>query len=164
MLASKKSATLLERLHLLKDDISTRGKRIARYLEAGYPHAGLETADALGKRIDVSASTIVRFIAKLGYSGYAEFQSELRGEVEARLVSPLQRLTKRHIEGDRSERSDNIATRSFEAAISALSKTYGALDPQELEAAAKLLANAAGASGSWARKNPAALRSIFMPS
>src|SRR5699024_185266 len=37
----------------------------------------------------VSHPSILRFIAKLGYSGYAEFQAALRYELEARLKSPL---------------------------------------------------------------------------
>jgi DNA-binding MurR/RpiR family transcriptional regulator len=51
--------------------------------------AGFETVAALAKRANVSVPTVVRFIARLGYSSYTDFQRELLREMEARGTSPL---------------------------------------------------------------------------
>lgn len=64
-------------------------QRISRVLQADYPRAGLETAVRLAERANVSAPTVVRFVAKLGFTGYPEFQERLREEIAARSVSPL---------------------------------------------------------------------------
>ena len=52
--------------------------------------AGL-TQEALAERAGVSPPTVTRFITKLGFRGYPEFQEVLRHEVQNRLSSPLER-------------------------------------------------------------------------
>ena len=138
--------TLLDRLRSRRDEMTNRERQIAGYLETGYPHAGLETATAVGERVNASAATVVRFIAKLGYSGYADFQRELRDEVEARLISPLQRLTDPATAGTRSDQdgSGDVLARSFEAAMSAVTRTFGALDRRSVETVASLLTGCRG--------------------
>ena len=56
-----------------------------------YPIAGLESVARFAERAGVSPPTVTRFITKLGFRGYPEFQENLRHEVQARLSSPLAR-------------------------------------------------------------------------
>jgi DNA-binding MurR/RpiR family transcriptional regulator len=70
-------------------DLSGAERRVARVLLAAYPIAGLETIAQLAQRAQVSAPTVMRFVAKLGFDGYPAFQRTLREEVQARLTSPL---------------------------------------------------------------------------
>jgi len=69
-------------------------RRAARALLSAYPVAGLETVAQLAERAGVSAPTVVRFVARLGFSGYAAFQRALMREVHARLGSPLEQYAK----------------------------------------------------------------------
>lgn len=135
--------TLLDRLRAHRTNTTSRERDVARYFEEGYPHAGLQSATAVAERLGVSAATIVRFIAKLGYSGYADFQRELREEVSARLASPLQRLEAPH-PAPAGVGSGDVATRTFNAALAALTRTYGALDRGALEEAAAALDHCKG--------------------
>jgi DNA-binding MurR/RpiR family transcriptional regulator len=64
-------------------------QRIARVLQADYPRAGLETIARLAERAQVSPPTVVRFVAKLGFGGYPQFQERLRQEIAERASSPL---------------------------------------------------------------------------
>lgn len=64
-------------------------RKIVRILLADYPMAGLATATTLARRAGVSDPTVLRFVDKLGFGGYSEFQARLLAEVEARLHSPL---------------------------------------------------------------------------
>lgn len=73
-------------------DLSPAERRLARVLLAAYPIAGLESVAKFAERAAVSPPTVTRFIGKLGFSGYPEFQAVLRQEVQARLSSPLARL------------------------------------------------------------------------
>ncbi len=73
------------------DSLSPAERRLARALLASYPIAGLESVARFAERAGVSPPTVTRFIAKLGFRGYPEFQENLRDEVQARLSSPLER-------------------------------------------------------------------------
>src|SRR5947209_18734870 len=73
------------------DSLSPAERRQARALLASYPIAGLESVARCAERAGVSPPTVTRFITKLGFHGYPEFQESLRLEVQARLSSPLAR-------------------------------------------------------------------------
>lgn len=127
-------STLLERLRHARESLTGRERKIASVLEAGYPHAGLESATALGARVGASAATVVRFAAKLGYAGYPDLQRELRSEVEARLATPLQRLEQAaQIQPRQATADSDIPTRTFEIAMAALTRSFGALDRHTLD-------------------------------
>ena len=71
--------------------LSPAERKLARVLLATYPTAGLESVAKFAERAAVSPPTVTRFVAKLGFRGYPEFQRVLRDEVQARLSSPLAR-------------------------------------------------------------------------
>jgi DNA-binding MurR/RpiR family transcriptional regulator len=71
--------------------LSPAERKLARVLLASYPIAGLESVARCAERAHVSPPTVTRFITKLGFRGYPEFQEVLRHEVQARLSSPLER-------------------------------------------------------------------------
>jgi DNA-binding MurR/RpiR family transcriptional regulator len=64
-------------------------KRVAHCLLADYPLAGLENVAAFGKASGVSAPTVLRMIAKLGFRSYGNFQKSLRAELSAQRRTPL---------------------------------------------------------------------------
>ncbi len=70
-------------------DLTAAEKRVGRTLLGNYPIAGLESVTSFADRAGVSAPTIIRFVAKLGYGGYGDFRRDLRDEVQARITSPL---------------------------------------------------------------------------
>ena len=53
-------------------------KRIANYILESYDKAAFMTASRLGKRVNVSESTVVRFAAELGYDGYPSMQKAMQ--------------------------------------------------------------------------------------
>ena len=73
------------------DSLSPAERKLARVLLASYPIAGLESVARFAERAKVSPPTVTRFITKLGFHGYPEFQEVLLQEVQARLSSPLAR-------------------------------------------------------------------------
>lgn len=68
-------------------------RRAARTLIANYPVAGLKTVADFSQLAGVSSPTILRFVARLGFQNYAEFQSALQDELAAQAQSPLSRQT-----------------------------------------------------------------------
>ena len=66
-------------------------RRAAHTLIASYPLIGLRTVAEFSSQAGVSSPTILRFVARLGFQNYAEFQSALQDELAAQLQSPASR-------------------------------------------------------------------------
>src|SRR3954452_8743920 len=66
-------------------------RRAAQTLIANYPVIGLKTVADFSQQAGVSSPTILRFVARLGFQNYSEFQSALQDELAAQLQSPLNR-------------------------------------------------------------------------
>jgi len=69
-----------ERLH----EMTPSERRVARTLLATYPSAGLQSMPQLADGAGVTGPTVLRFVRKVGFAGYPDFQRSLRAEVQAR--------------------------------------------------------------------------------
>lgn len=66
-------------------------KLIAHFILDSYDKAAFMTASKLGKTVNVSESTVVRFAAELGYEGYPAMQKALQEMIRNKLTS-IQRI------------------------------------------------------------------------
>ena len=66
-------------------------KLIANFILSSYDKAAFMTACKLGKTVNVSESTVVRFAAELGYDGYPSMQKALQEMIRNKLTS-VQRM------------------------------------------------------------------------
>ena len=66
-------------------------KLIANYIMNSYDKAAFMTASKLGKTVNVSESTVVRFALELGYDGYPSMQKALQEMIRNKLTS-VQRI------------------------------------------------------------------------
>ena len=82
---------LRERIRAAVGRLTAAERRVARTLLVDYPLAGLRTVQALADAAGVSTATVLRFVGKLGFATYADFQEALRGELALTLQSPLSR-------------------------------------------------------------------------
>ncbi|YBV96573.1 MurR/RpiR family transcriptional regulator [Phyllobacteriaceae bacterium JZ32] len=71
--------------------MSTSERRAAQTLIAHYPLIGLKTVADFSAQAGVSSPTILRFVARLGFSSYPGFQAALQEELAAQIQSPLTR-------------------------------------------------------------------------
>lgn len=81
-------------LTLIQENMHTFSKgqkRIASFILESYDKAAFMTASKLGKKVNVSESTVVRFAAELGYDGYPDMQRSLQKMIRNRLTS-VQRI------------------------------------------------------------------------
>ena len=83
------AASLVERLKSNMGALTQAERRVAHVLFGNNLMLGLDTVAALAARARVSGPTVLRFVAKQGFSGYPEFQRALREELSARISSPL---------------------------------------------------------------------------
>ncbi len=66
-------------------------KRIANFILENYDKAAYMTAARLGRTVNVSESTVVRFACKIGFDGYSDFQKAIQELVRTKLT-PNQRI------------------------------------------------------------------------
>ena len=74
-----------------RSSMSKGQRRIADYIATEYDKAAFMTAAKMGKTVDVSESTVVRFAVSLGFEGYPEMQKAMQEMVLNRLTS-VQRI------------------------------------------------------------------------
>jgi DNA-binding MurR/RpiR family transcriptional regulator len=117
--------------------LSPAERKLARVLLASYPIAGLESVARFAERAGVSPPTVTRFITKLGFKGYPEFQEMLRHEVQARLSSPLARYR------DEPPRAggDSLLDEALGVSTHNLQTTVGLLSHRDVNEAVELIAD-----------------------
>jgi len=129
--------TTAEAIRQLYGDLTPTERKPAQTLLANYPFAGLETVAKFAERSGVSGPTILRLVAKLGYSGYAGFQQNLRDELQAQMQSPL---TKRpDSTGEANGRRPNFLEGFGEAVTSNIQQTLDSVHQSEFDAVVALL-------------------------
>lgn len=114
--------------------------KIVQVLLADYPIGGLGTAANLAKRAGVSDPTVVRLVTKIGFDGFAEFQTKLLEEVEARLRSPLMMMEAKRP----SETGNSVAQTYLRSAAEVVDKTAAATLPHAFDRAVELILGAKG--------------------
>ena len=121
---------LIQRLNHSGKKLSKSHRRIAECIVTHYDKVVFMTASKLGEYVGVSESTVVRFAAALGYSGYPQLQKALQELLRHRLtasqrfeltndmdhVQVLNKVLKADIQNIRST-LDEIDISSFERAI-----------------------------------------------
>ena len=130
------SVDILNHIHNKLPGLSKGQKKIAEYILSSYDKAAFLTASVLGKTVQVSESTVVRFACELGYEGYPQMQKALQEMVLSRLTSvqrmevATKRLEKEDIlstvlQGDIErlrESGESMDHRAFDGAVEALIK------------------------------------------
>jgi len=119
------------------NSLSLAERKLARVLLASYPIAGLESVVRFAERARVSPPTVTRFITKLGFSGYPEFQETLRNEVQARLSSPVSRYR----DNEAGRGTDSVLSDALEVATHNLKVTLDVLSHRDVNEAVELLAD-----------------------
>ena len=119
-------------------DLTRSERRVAQTLLANYPLQGLETVAQFAEQAGVSAPSVLRFVARIGFASYADFQRRLKEEVEARLQSPLAKTESATADADlRGQPHQAFA----QAVADNVLGTFRHLPADELEAVAALIAD-----------------------
>lgn len=111
--------------------------KVARTLLANYPTAGLSSLRHLADLAGVSAPTVLRFVNKLGFAGFAAFHRALLAEVDERLSSPLSMMSA----GKGLHESDSFYLDAMHSAARAIEAAGAMLPAPSLERAVALIAD-----------------------
>lgn len=111
-------------------------RRAAQALIANYPMIGLKTVAEFSASAGVSSPTILRFVARLGFQSYPEFQSALKEELAAQLQSPLSRTTASVATAEPGD-----ASPALEATLENIRETYRHVPQRQIRDVVALLAD-----------------------
>ena len=117
-------------------DLSVSERKVGRALLAAYPIAGLETVGQLAARATVSGPTVMRFVSRLGFEGFLDFQQALLQEVQEKLTSSLALMERKPPEPE-----ETVLSRSLATFVGELYATFEALPPAEFQAVVELLSD-----------------------
>ena len=129
-----------EILAMIQENMSTFSKgqkRIATFILESYDKAAFLTASKLGKKVNVSESTVVRFAAELGFDGYPDMQRSLQKMIRNRLTS-VQRI---EVTNDRIGDQD-LVSMVLQSDIDKIRMTLDELDRESFEGAVDAIVSA----------------------
>ena len=109
-------------------EFSKGQRRIAGFILNSYDKAAFMTAKKLGRTVNVSESTVVRFATELGYEGYPAMQKALRALVHNKLTA-IQRI---EVANDRIGDQD-IISKVMHADAENIRGTLEGLDREEFD-------------------------------
>jgi DNA-binding MurR/RpiR family transcriptional regulator len=116
--------------------LSKGERKVARALIAAYPAAGLSTVAALASAAGVSSPTVLRFVSRLGYSGFPELQKALLHEIDEGMGSPLKQYDTREPVEDGS-----LLTHARDTFHAGLATTFDDLAPSEFDRLVRLMSD-----------------------
>lgn len=129
--------TISDRIQNQLDDLTRAERQLAHSILENYPASGLGPLSALAKDAKVSVPTVARMVQKLGFSGYPEFQSELREELKAKVKNPIAK----HDTWAEGAPSEHLLNRFTDAVIENIRHTLGQIDPKHFDEACEMTAS-----------------------
>ncbi|HSF95515.1 MAG TPA: MurR/RpiR family transcriptional regulator, partial [Thermohalobaculum sp.] len=116
-------------------------KRAARTLLSNYPTIGLAPVAEFAREAGASPATVLRFLARLGFSGYPEFHRALRDELDERIKTPLQKTRSAPVRGE----DGSFLDRFVDQAAANMRETVARIPASEFEAVCHRIATTRGA-------------------
>jgi len=84
-----KFETIQKKIEVRFDDLSSAERKVARIILMNYPLSGMSTIANISEKAHVSDPTVLRFVNKLGYKKYIDFQNALKQELDQWMQGPL---------------------------------------------------------------------------
>ncbi len=117
----------------------------------------LENITTLSQNINVSKATIVRFIARLGYDGFADLHEELKSNAR----SLYQSLSTRYTLKRKETQAGNILSDNMAAIIRNLQHNFDTINVEKVEQAARMIAEIPGTLYITGQRSSCALAMLF---
>lgn len=117
-------------------ELTPTERRLAELIDSDPTVVAFDTVAELADRVGTSGPTIMRFAAKLGFSGYSSMQQHVRADVARRLTKPTDRI--------RSDSNDDLWARTRDAAHASIEDAFERGHPELIESMASMVAHANG--------------------
>ncbi len=126
-----------ERLQLQFNQLTRAERQLADAILKHYPASALGSITSVAKKAGVSTPTVGRLVQKLGFTGFADFQQQLRSEVETTLSNPIVK----HDKWAGSAPDTHILNRFTDAVIDNIKQSLSNINTQTFDDSCQLLAD-----------------------
>lgn len=133
----KTGKTVLDAIHARFEELTRAERKLAESLLDNYPVSGLGSITTIAENAGVSTPTVARMVQKLGYKGYADFQSNLHQELEASLSNPIAK----HDRWASNAPGTHILNRFADAVMNNMRQTLSGLDTATFDSVVALLSD-----------------------
>lgn len=133
--------------------------KIADFLARHSPEIVFENATTISRQTGVSKATVVRFIARLGYGSFAEFQKQLRDDFMVREELPVGRYTL--IKKQDSGQAKDLLGLSLNAIMKNLQEFHTQVEVETFMNIARLLIESPGSLYITGQRSSYALAHLF---
>ncbi|MEO9459832.1 MAG: MurR/RpiR family transcriptional regulator [Lentilitoribacter sp.] len=131
------SQTIADKLRAQSTKFTRAERQLVDIILKNYPVSGLGSITSLADTAGVSTPTVGRLVQKLGFTGFPDFQANLRAELDEKISGPIakrERWVNNAPEG-------HILNRFTEAVIENISHSLGDINPQTFDDACTLLSD-----------------------
>lgn len=132
-----KPESIAERLQAKVDSLTRAERQLADTMMENYPVSGLGSITALAEKANVSTPTVARFIQKMGFKGFAEFQEQLRKELEDKISGPIEK----HDKWAGNAPETHILNRFTDAVMQNIKQSLAQVDTETFDRSCRLLAD-----------------------
>lgn len=136
---SQSPLTIAERIQHGLDTLTRAERQLAHTILENYPASSLGPLSALARDAGVSGPTVVRMVQKLGFTGYPEFQAELRDELRDQVKNPIAK----HDTWAEGAPEGHVLNRFTDAVIDNIRHSLSQIEPAAFDAACALIADPA---------------------
>ena len=126
-----------ERLETQFNQLTRAERQLADTILRNYPASGLGSITSIAKKAGVSTPTVGRLVQKLGFSGFADYQQQLHGEVESTLSNPIAK----HDKWTTDAPEEHILNRFTNVVMDNIQQSLANIDIQTFDKSCRLLAD-----------------------
>lgn len=119
------------------DDMTKSERFVANYCLSNMNDFAFDTLDVIAEKIGTSTTSVIRFCRRLDFSGYKEFQDNVRQGFK---YSPD--LPEKYKRNAKIQSSDELMLKTVSQSMDCISKTFGELYTERLFDAVSMLASA----------------------
>lgn len=129
--------TIAEKLRARSSSLTRAERQLAASMLENYPVSGLGSITKIAEAAKVSTPTVGRLVQKLGFSGFPNFQENLRAELDEKISGPIAK--RERWVNDAPE--EHILNRFTKSVIDNMSRSLGDIDPTHFDEACTLLSD-----------------------
>jgi DNA-binding MurR/RpiR family transcriptional regulator len=132
--------TLLDRIQKL-NRLTPSEAKIVNFINQAHSRIAFEKVTSIAKKADVGKASVVRFISRLGFESFKDFQNCVQEEIQDRLEKPIERLlTLKRSRGSRNDEKD-LLKQTITQVVKNLHGAHERIKPEKFEEAARLLSD-----------------------
>lgn len=132
-----KPESIAERLQAKVDSLTRAERQLADTMMENYPVSGLGSITALAEKANVSTPTVARFVQKMGFKGFPEYQEQLRKELEDKISGPIDK----HDKWAGNVPETHILNRFTDAVMQNIRQSLTQVDTETFDKTCRLLAD-----------------------